>query len=103
MRGIREDTGDNSSMLNERGKRVCLSVAKITANYQYGEMMFSSYIRMCKETEKYRKRKSTVFDSTASTAGREDIDTFTRELIGMHNLKSNHIASHLTNPEIIAE
>lgn len=70
-------------------------------HHQYGEMMFSGYIRKCKEIEKYRRRKSTVFDSTASTAGREDIDTFTRELLEMHNLKSNHIASNLTNPEMM--
>lgn len=56
---------------------------------QYGGMMFSGYIRKCKDIEKYRRRKSTVFESTASTAGREDIDTFTRELLGMNDLKSN--------------
>ena len=29
-----------------------------------------------------------MFESTAATAGREDIDTFTRELLDMNNLKS---------------
>ena len=56
---------------------------------KYGGMMFSGYIRKCKEIEKYRRRKSTVFESTVSTAGREDIDTFTRELLDMNDLKSN--------------
>lgn len=63
--------------------------SELIKHEQYGEMMFSGYIRKCKEIEKYRKRKSTVFESTASTAGREDIDTFTRELLGMNDLKSN--------------
>ncbi len=56
---------------------------------EYGDMLFSGYIRKCKEIEKYRRRKSTVFESTVSTAGREDIDTFTRELLDMHDLKNS--------------
>lgn len=51
----------------------------------YGKMMFGCYIRKCKEIEKYRRRKSTVFDSTASTTGREDIHTLTLELFDMHH------------------
>ena len=51
-------------------------------------MCFKGYIRKCKEIEKYRRRKSTVFDSTASTSGREDIDMFTRQLLGMYDVGS---------------
>lgn len=61
--------------------------AKLIKHPEYGDMMFSSYIRKCKEIETYRRRKSTVFDSTSSTAGREDIDIFTRELLDMHDIK----------------
>lgn len=70
---------------------------------QYGDMMFSGYIRKCKEIEKYRRRKSTVFESTASTAGREDIDTFTRELLEMHDIKNNDVASSLIRSEVSEE
>ncbi len=55
---------------------------------EYGDMLFSGYIRKCTEIQKYRRRKSTVFDSTSSTAGREDIDIFTRELLDMNDGKS---------------
>ena len=66
---------------------------------QYGDMMFSGYIRKCKDIEKYRRKKSTVFESTASTAGREDIDTFTCELLGMNDLKNN--ISEIRESEVI--
>lgn len=55
----------------------------------YGKMIFSGYIRKCKEVETYRRKKSTIFESTASTSGREDIDTFTRELLNMNDLKQS--------------
>lgn len=55
----------------------------------YGKMMFSGYVRKCKEVETYRRKKSTIFESTASTSGREDIDTFTRELLNMNDLKQS--------------
>lgn len=62
--------------------------SELIKHENYGGMMFSGYIRKCKEIEKYRRRKSTVFESTVSTAGREDIDTFTRELLNMNDLKN---------------
>ena len=46
-------------------------------------MLFNCYIRKCKEIEKLRRKYSTVFETTASTSGREDIDNFTRELLEM--------------------
>jgi chromosome partitioning protein len=63
---------------------------------EYGNMIFDFYVRKCKEIEKYRRRKSTVFESTASTSGREDIDTLTRELLEMSNLsrKRGDIEQH---------
>lgn len=65
--------------------------ANLIKNKEYGKMMFSSYIRKCKEIESYRRKKSTVFESTSNTAGREDIDIFTRELLNMNNLKNEAI------------
>lgn len=61
----------------------------------YKEMMFPLFIRKCIEIQKYRKRKSTIFESTASTAGREDIDTFTRHLLGIGH------QSTISNEEIL--
>jgi len=58
---------------------------------EYGKMMLSGFIRKCKEIEKYRRRKSTVFESTASTAGREDIHTVTLELLEMQDLSSKKV------------
>ena len=56
---------------------------------EYGDMMLSGYVRRCKEIEKYRRRKLSVFDSTVSTSGREDIDTLTRELLDMNHRKES--------------
>lgn len=58
--------------------------AYLIKHEEYGRMMFNFYIRECKEIEKYRRRKLSIFDSTSSTAGREDINTLTRELLGMN-------------------
>jgi len=55
----------------------------------YGNIMFNCYIRKCKEIEKQRRKKLTVFESTTNTSGREDIDVFTRELLNMHYSKSD--------------
>ncbi len=63
--------------------------ADLIKHEEYGDMMFKFYIRECKEIEKYRRRKLSIFDSTASSAGREDIDTLTRELLGMHNISQS--------------
>lgn len=59
--------------------------ANLIKHEKYGAMYINSYIRTCKEIEKYRRKKSTVFESTASSAGREDIDTLTRELLHMNS------------------
>jgi chromosome partitioning protein len=65
--------------------------ADLIKNPEYGKLMSGVYIRKCKEIETYRRRNSTVFESTVSTAGREDIDMFTRELFNMNNLKNEAI------------
>lgn len=60
--------------------------ANLLKHAEYGKIYIDSYVRTCKEIEKYRRRKSSVFESTASCAGREDIDTLTRELLEMNNI-----------------
>jgi chromosome partitioning protein len=67
---------------------------------EYGGMMLSGYIRKCKEIEKYRRRKSTVFESTASTSGREDIHTLTLELFEMNDPTSRKKAAATYETEI---
>jgi chromosome partitioning protein len=57
----------------------------------YGDMLFECYIRKCKDIERYRRNLSTVFESTVSTSGREDIDVFTRELLQMNNISKHNI------------
>lgn len=69
--------------------------ANLLKSEEYGSMVFNFYVRKCKEIETYRKRKSTVFESTSSTAGREDIDTLTRELLGMNGIAHRKKASEL--------
>lgn len=68
---------------------------------EFGNMMFNTYVRKCKEIEKYRRKKTTVFESTTSTAGREDIDILTRELLDMNDLSSRK--KRATEPTEIAE
>lgn len=58
--------------------------ANLLKHNEYGKMYIDSYIRTCKEIEKYRRKKLSVFESITSNAGREDIDTLTRELLGMN-------------------
>jgi chromosome partitioning protein len=66
--------------------------AALLKHEEYGKIYVDSYVRNCKEIEKYRRKKSSVFESTTSTAGREDIDTMTRELLGMNSsLRSTQI------------
>ncbi|GBN09579.1 hypothetical protein AVEN_21130-1 [Araneus ventricosus] len=88
------------NQFDNREKNSRDNYSDLIKHHQYGEMLLSGYIRKCKRTEKYR-RKSTML---AITASREDIDTFTRELLGMNNLKSNHHnSSYSTNPEMMEE
>ena len=63
--------------------------AALLKHKKYGKIYIDSYVRSCKEIEKYRRKKSSVFESTSSNAGREDIDTLTRELLGMNNLSKD--------------
>lgn len=64
------------------------TLSKLIKHERYGDMLFNCYVRKCKEIEKLRRRHSTVFESTASTNGREDIDRLTRELLDMDRKKS---------------
>ena len=57
------------------------TLSRLIKHEKYGPMLFNCYIRTCKEIENLRRKYSSVFESTASTNGREDIDRFTRELI----------------------
>ena len=52
---------------------------------EYKKIYVNFYVRTCKDIEKYRRKKSSVFESTASCYGREDIDTLTRELLEMNS------------------
>ena len=73
--------------------------AKLLMHEEYGKMYINSYIRTCKEIEKYRRKKSSVFESTTSNAGREDIDTLTRELLGMSNLSRKNMMNETVDAE----
>lgn len=77
------------NQFDNREKDSHATYSELIKHKEYGKMIFSGYIRKCKEIEKYRRRKSTVFESTVSTAGREDIDTFTRELLDMDALQGS--------------
>ena len=59
------------------------TLSELIKHNKYGQMLFNCYLRKCKEIEKLRRQRSTVFESTVSSNGREDIDNFTRELLGM--------------------
>jgi chromosome partitioning protein len=63
------------------------TLSELIKHKKYGQMLFNCYLRKCKEIEKLRRQHSTVFESTISTNGREDIDNFTRELLGMERKK----------------
>lgn len=73
--------------------------AKLLKHEEYGKMYINSYIRTCKEIEKYRRKKSSVFESTSSNAGREDIDTLTRELLSMSNLSRKNVMNEAFDNE----
>lgn len=73
--------------------------ANLLRHEEYAKMYINSYIRTCKEIEKYRRRKLSVFESTTSNAGREDIDTLTRELLGMNNLSRKNVINESSDVE----
>ena len=58
-------------------------------NQTYGKMMLDCYIRKCKDIEKYRRAHSTIFETTTSNYGREDIDIFTREILDINSHTNN--------------
>ena len=66
------------------------TLSELIKHKKYGQMLFNCYLRKCKEIEKLRRQHSTVFESTISTNGREDIDNFTRELLGMDKRKEEN-------------
>ena len=66
------------------------TLSELIKHKKYGQMLFNCYLRKCKEIEKLRRQHSTVFESTISTNGREDIDNFTRELLGMDKRKAEN-------------
>jgi chromosome partitioning protein len=70
------------------------TLSELIKHKKYGQILFNCYIRKCKEIEKLRRQHSTVFESTITTNGREDIDNFTRELLVMDRKKGEH-----KNPE----
>lgn len=59
------------------------TLSELIKHKKYGQMLFNCYLRKCKKIEKLRRQHSTVFESTVSSNGREDVDNFTRELLGM--------------------
>jgi len=65
--------------------------ANLIKSEEYGKLIVGSYIRKCKEIETYRRRKSTIFESTSNIAGREDIDVLTKDLLNMNNLKNDAV------------
>ena len=73
--------------------------ANLLKHEEYGDMMFGGYIRKCKEIETYRKRKSSVFESISVTVGREDIHTFTCELLGMNDLPNKALKNEIEDDE----
>ena len=73
------------------------TLSELIKHEKYGQILFNCYLRKCKEIEKLRRQHSTVFESTISTNGREDIDNFTRELLGMERKKGENRSSEVTN------
>lgn len=69
--------------------------ARLIKHETYGDMLFNCYIRKCKDFERYRKSFSSVFDSTSASYAREDMDLFTRELLGMDSAKNTSIQDDL--------
>ena len=65
------------------------TLSELIKHKKYGNILFNCYVRKCKEIEKLRRRYSTVFESTASTNGREDIDRLTREILEMDRKKND--------------
>jgi len=65
------------------------TLSELIKHEQYGNILFNCYVRKCKEIEKFRRRYSTVFESTASTNGREDIDRLTREILDMDRKRND--------------
>lgn len=64
---------------------------KLIKSENYGDMLFNCYIRKCKDFEKYRKEKSSIFETTSPSYAREDIDIFTREMLDMDRYHNDEI------------
>lgn len=67
---------------------------RLIKDQTYGKMMLDCYIRKCKDIEKYRRVNSTIFETTTSNYGREDLDIFSREILGVNSPANNLDIDH---------